>query len=80
MLKNERQGRHRKIKAAMALRSVTCKQVADEVGCTPAHVALVKSCRRWSQRVVDALVKHGIPRYFFVNEDAEDQENHDGEA
>jgi len=71
MLKNERQGRHRKIKAAMALRSVTCKQVADEVGCTPTHVALVTSCRRWSQRVVDALVKHGIPRHFFVNEEAE---------
>jgi len=71
MLKNERQGRHRKIKAAMALRSVTCKQVADEVGCTPSHVALVTSGRRWSQRVVDALVKHGIPRHFFVNDEAE---------
>lgn len=71
MRKKERQDRHRKIKAAMALRGVTCKQVSEEVGCTPSHVALVTSGRRWSQRVVDALVKHGIPSHFFVNEESE---------
>lgn len=61
--------RRRRIKAEMALRGITCAQVARELSVSQPHVTQVTHCRRYTQRVVDALVGRGIPRDLFVKED-----------
>lgn len=72
MLMLGRKERHAQIKAAMALRHITGTQVAKETGFSNGHVAQVIQCRRYSSKVVDALISHGIPGYLFMIEEVGD--------
>lgn len=60
--------RHRKIREVMVRRGITAAGIGRELGVTRQHVTMVISGKVQSKRVVDALIRAGVPGELFGDE------------
>lgn len=54
-----------KIRVWMLEHGVLGRTIADELGCTPAHVSMVIHGRRKGRTVAEAFIRRGCPAEYF---------------
>lgn len=57
--------RRRKIRAVLLRRGIASRKIADDLGVNPSLIANVIAGRKTSRKVIEALIKAGVPESYF---------------